>query len=102
HEVDRLGRRKLHGERHVAFVLAILGIADDDHLAFADVLDRLFDRAERLVGHDAFTAYFASISTSRLTGSPSTAEPHVVRSSVSGMSETVNAWPSTPTTVSET
>src|SRR5207302_1226821 len=30
-----------------AFVLTVLVVADDDHLALADVFDRLFDRGER-------------------------------------------------------
>ena len=48
HEVDRLGRRELRGHRQVALVLAVLVVADDDHLALADVLDRLLDRGEAL------------------------------------------------------
>src|SRR4051794_19587015 len=102
HEIDGLGRGELGGESEVALVLAILRVADDDHLSGADVLDGVFDRAERLLGHRAFTAYFASMSTSRLTGSPSAAAPRVVRSSVSGISETVKPLASTSTTVSET
>ena len=47
HEVDRLGRGELRGHRQIALVLAILVVADDDHLALADVLDRLLDRRER-------------------------------------------------------
>ena len=46
HEVDRLGRRELGGERQVALVLAVLGVDDDDHLAGADVGDRVLDRGE--------------------------------------------------------
>ena len=33
HEVDGLGRRELRGHRQVALVLAVLVVADDDHLA---------------------------------------------------------------------
>src|SRR5689334_8081995 len=102
HEVDCLGRGELSRKREVALVLAVLRVADDDHLPVADVLDGLFDRAEWLVGHCAFTAYFASMSTSRLTGSPSLADPSVVRSRVSGMSETEKLPSSTSTTVSDT
>src|SRR3954468_6911768 len=42
------------------------------------------------------------MSTSRLTGSPFAAAPSVVRSSVSGISDTENQSPSTAATVSET
>ena len=47
HEVDVLRRRELGGERQVSLVLAILGVADDDHLPGAHVLQRRLDRAER-------------------------------------------------------
>ncbi len=47
HEVDRLGRRELGGERQIALVLAVLVVADDDHPARADLVQRLFDRCER-------------------------------------------------------
>ena len=50
HEVDRLRRRELRGDRQVAFVLAVLVVDDDDHAALADLLDRLFDSGERC-GH---------------------------------------------------
>ena len=43
HEVDVLRRRELRGKGQIALVLAILRVADDDHLAGADVLDRLLD-----------------------------------------------------------
>ena len=43
HEVDRLGGRELRGHHQVALVLAILAVADDDHAATADLLDRLLD-----------------------------------------------------------
>ncbi len=46
HEVDRLGRRELRGDRQVAFVLAVGIVDDDDHPPLADVLDRLLDRRE--------------------------------------------------------
>ena len=47
HEVDRLGRDELRGHHEVALVLAVLVVADDDHPALADLLDRLLDRRER-------------------------------------------------------
>ena len=50
HEVDRLGRRELGRDRQVALVLAVGRVDDDDELALADVLDRLFDRGERSRG----------------------------------------------------
>ena len=50
----------------------------------------------------SFSTYFATTSTSRLTGAPGPAAPSVVRSSVSGMSETENQSGPTSTTVSET
>ena len=52
HEVDRLGRGELGGDREVALVLAVRGVDDDHELALADVLDCLFDRREgRLCVH---------------------------------------------------
>src|SRR5436305_5917554 len=104
HEVDRLGRRELSGDRQVALVLAVLGVADDDHLPGADVLERVLDRAERRAHRftASFSTYLASTSTSRFTTRPGPASPSVVRSSVSGMSETVNPVSSTEATVSET
>ena len=47
HEVDRLGRDLLGRDRQVAFVLAILVVDDDDHLAVADRLDGVLDRCKR-------------------------------------------------------
>ena len=73
HEVDRLGRRELGGERQVALVLAVLVVADDDHPPGADLLQRLFDASRTAVGaHRAtsFSTYLASTSTSRLTRRP--------------------------------
>ena len=46
HEVDRLGRGELRGDRQVALVLAVGRVDDDHELALADVLDRLVDRGE--------------------------------------------------------
>ena len=77
HEVDRLGRRELGGDREVALVLAVLVVADDDHPPGADVLDRLLDRARTaaLIGRTSFSTYFATTSTSRLTGAPGRGVP---------------------------
>ena len=47
HEVDRLRRRELRRHHQVALVLAVFAVADDDHAAAADLLDRLLDRRER-------------------------------------------------------
>ena len=47
HEVDRGGRHRLRGNREVALVLAILVVADNDHLAIADRRDGVFDRRKR-------------------------------------------------------
>jgi hypothetical protein len=104
HEVDRVRSDELGGHREVALVLAVLGIADHDHLAVADVLDGLLDGAERRVRHGtlSFSTYFASTSTSRLTVRPGAAAPSVVRSSVSGISDTSNPSSSTAETVSDT
>ena len=49
-----------------------------------------------------FSTYLANRSTSRLTARPGAAEPSVVRSRVSGMSETSKPSSSTALTVSET
>ncbi|MCY1279753.1 hypothetical protein D9M69_553830 [compost metagenome] len=46
HEVDVLGLHALGGHDQVAFVLAILVIHEDDHLALADVFDQFFDAVE--------------------------------------------------------
>ena len=50
HEVDRLRRRELGGDRQVALVLAVLVVDDDDEAAGADVLDRLLDGGEGALG----------------------------------------------------
>src|SRR5829696_369003 len=104
HEVDRVGGDELGGHREVALVLAVLRVADDHHLAVADVLDRFLDRAERGIRHGtfSFSTYFARTSASRLTVRPGAASPSVVRSSVSGISDTSNASSSTLATVSDT
>jgi hypothetical protein len=46
HEVDRGRRDLLGGDRQIAFVLPILVVHDDDHLAVADRIDRLLDRSK--------------------------------------------------------
>ena len=43
HEVDRLRRDELRGDREVALVLAVVVVDDDDEAARADLLDRLLD-----------------------------------------------------------
>ena len=43
HEVHLLGGRELRGHREVALVLAVLVVADDDHLALAQIVERLGD-----------------------------------------------------------
>src|SRR5439155_6349589 len=105
HEVDRLRGDELRGHRQVALVLAVLVIADDDHLALADVVDRLLDRREGRrgggVAHDRPPAARASrwastrrsrclarMSTSTLTWAPCRRSPSIVRLSVSGISDT--------------
>ena len=50
----------------------------------------------------SFSTYFASTSTSRLTTRPGAADPRVVRSRVSGMSDTLKPSSSTSATVSDT
>ena len=47
HEVDRVRRDELRGDRQVALVLAVLVVDDDDEAAGADLLDRLLDGGER-------------------------------------------------------
>ena len=42
-----LGGRELRGHREVALVLAVLVVADDDHLALAQIVERLGDGGER-------------------------------------------------------
>ncbi len=47
HEVDRVGRHHLRCHDQIAFVLAILVVENDDHLAGTNIDDRLFDGIER-------------------------------------------------------
>src|SRR5215210_7867142 len=105
HEVDRLGRDELGRHREVALVLAVLVVADDDHAAGPDLLDRLLDGSEGTAHGTAtisFSTYLASTSTSRLTGVPGAAAPRLVRSRVSGISDTENVSAVTLATVRET
>ena len=112
HERHRLGRHLLRRHDEVALVLAI-GVVDDDHdLAARDSGDGVLDRRERhgqfsLVASSRST-YFASTSTSRLTGWPTSRNPRLVTPRVCGMTATVNeSGPSaatvrlTPSTVIE-
>ncbi|SST08960.1 Uncharacterised protein [Acinetobacter baumannii] len=46
HEVDVFGADAFGGHDQVAFVLAVLVIHQDDHLALADVFDQFVDRVE--------------------------------------------------------
>ena len=46
HEVDRLGGHHLGRHHEVAFVLAVLVVQDDHHLAGANVGDRILDAVE--------------------------------------------------------
>ena len=103
HEVDRLGRDELRRHHEVALVLAVLVVADDDHPPAADLLDRLLDRRERrrrlLPAHrlaqsavtSSRSTCLARMSTSTFTRSPGRAAPRVVRCSVSGISDDVEA-----------
>jgi hypothetical protein len=49
HEVDGVGRRHLRWYDEVAFVLALLGIDENEHAPVAGVFDDLLDRRERRV-----------------------------------------------------
>ena len=113
HEVDRLRGGELRRHHQVALVLAVLAVADDDHAAAADLLDRLLDRRERALarrrprplslcvsviwltprsfpanGDTNRSTYFATMSHSTFSCRPGAASPRFVRSSVSGISET--------------
>ena len=55
-----------------------------------------------VIGTLSFSTYLARTSTSRLTVRPGAAAPSVVRSSVSGISDTSKAWSSTAETVRDT
>src|SRR5437763_9408365 len=103
HERDRLRRRELPGDRQVAFVLAVGRVDDDDHLSLADLLDRLLDGRECGRAHFVTrrSTYFASTSTSRLTGSPGASAPSVVAANVCGTSATAKPSSSSAATVSE-
>ena len=73
HEVDRLGRDHLGGHRQIALVLAVLVVDEDDHLAGADVVERIDDARDPLFGSHllypstSFSTYLPIKSTSRFT-----------------------------------
>ncbi len=46
HEVDGVGGGHLRRDHEIAFVLAVLGVDQDDHAPVAQVLDDLVDRRE--------------------------------------------------------
>src|SRR5690606_37672084 len=88
HEGDELRGRHLGGEDEVALVLPVLVIDDDDRTSGRDLLDRLFDRGERVLpaalapGHAltapiSFSTYFAITSTSTFTRAPGSLRPRV-------------------------
>jgi hypothetical protein len=62
HEVDRFGRDKIGGEHHIAFVFAVLGVGQHDHLAEADVVDEFLAAAHGHVGRGTVEEdrYFAT------------------------------------------
>ena len=87
HEVDRLGRDLLGGDRQVALVLAVLVVDDDEHAAGADVLEGLGNRGRhrretlRLQCPRAASSrstYLAITSASRLTRLPGLASRRLV------------------------
>src|SRR5205823_5937028 len=112
HEVDRVGCGELGRDREVTLVLAVGRVDDDDELAVADVLDRLFDGGEGALFLDfhsedgnagrSRSTYFARTSVSRLTLSPGARPPSVVAASVCCTSATAKPSPSTAATVRET
>jgi hypothetical protein len=119
HEVDSLGCGELRRQHQVTLVLPVRCVADHDHPAGAEVLERVVDRRERssaLVAHrlasvsdsgsrapgSSFSTYFATTSTSTLTASPGASSRSVVRSSVSGISATAKRSSSAEIAVSET
>ena len=51
HEIDGLGSHVIGGDAQVAFVLAVLVVDQDDHLARAKVLDRCRNISKRTGGH---------------------------------------------------
>ena len=76
----------LCGDDQVAFVLPILVVGDDHHLAGADGGDQLFGAGKlHLRASSSRSTYFARISTSRFTVSPADASLKDVTSSVCGM-----------------
>src|SRR5207249_2354388 len=105
HEVDRVRGHGVRGHHEVTLVLAVGVVDHDDDPARGDVLDGVVDGVEHGpvdIGHRCATkrsTYFASTSTSTFTGSPRSARPSVVTSSVCGTSATVKRVPSSAATV---
>src|ERR1019366_4765095 len=103
HEVDRLGRHELRRHHDVALVLAVLVVADDDHPAQANLLDRLLDRRERApLGTHRLTnrsMCLARMSTSTFSRRPTAASPSVVDCRVCGITATVKLDAPTAATV---
>src|SRR5262249_49934967 len=124
HEVDRLRGHELGGHHQVALVLAVLAVADDDHPPAADFLERFLDRRERALARPAGHALFslrlshpahvrsfpangasnrstssATTSLSTFTLPPGAARPRLVRSRVSGISDTSTQSPPSSATV---
>ena len=59
HEVDLVRGRELGGDDHVAFVLAILGIHKDVRTPVTGIVDDIFDRADRAIGHGRCQLHYA-------------------------------------------
>ncbi len=59
HEIDRLRRHFLGGDRQVALVLAILVVHEDDHAPAPELLHRLFDGGKRRLGKGRLEAHGA-------------------------------------------
>src|SRR5450759_4394433 len=125
HEVDACGGGELRGHREVALVLAVLVVADDDHPALAQVVERIRDGREMpfAVPAGAFLVaahenpasanfsqvsppsglrpatnaytYLAMRSASRLTRTPGASRASVVTAAVCGIRDTRRRRPST-------
>src|SRR5262249_37921263 len=107
HERHLLGGHRLGRTDQVAFVLAIFVVDHDHELTAGDRGNGVFDGSERHGDHDSFASwcstawatYFASTSTSRLTGAPTGLTPSVVTAWVCGMSAIVKCSGVVSTTV---
>ena len=112
HEIDLVGGRELGGDDDVPLVLAVLGVHQDVGTAVAGVLKNVLDGTDRAVVHVCGqlhhavschrARYRASMSISRLTGSPAFRRPRVVTSHVCGMIFNENTCPATLFTVRDT